>query len=261
MDAVYPLFSSSKGNAIYIGNKDRGILIDAGVSYKRLTAAMERCGLYPQNVMAVFITHEHGDHVKGLKMFLKKNSCPVYARPLTLKYIRENILAEISHEAFEIREKPVMISDMEITAFDTPHDTVESCGYRIDFKDGRSCAVCTDLGHVTSVVDNALLGAKTVLIEANYDEEMIHTGPYPLSLIRRICSSSGHLSNTDSAMQIKRLIENGTKNIILGHLSQENNSPIIAEHTVSKRLSGFIHGTDYTLSVAEVETSGSMVVL
>ncbi|MBE6841553.1 MAG: MBL fold metallo-hydrolase [Ruminococcus sp.] len=261
MNAVYPLFSSSKGNAVYIGNSERGILIDAGVSYKRLSCAMSRCGLDFGCVQAVFITHEHSDHVKGLSMVTKKHGCPVYAQEATLEVLLEKGLIASASVTYNITGKTVEIGDMKISAFATPHDTVQSCGYRVDFEDGRSCAVCTDLGHITAEVDNALLGADTVLIEANYDDEMIHSGPYPLSLIRRICSGNGHLSNSDSATQVLRLVENGTKNIILGHLSQENNSPIIAEHTISRKLSAFQRDRDYMLTVAAVETFGDMVVI
>ncbi|MBP1565682.1 MAG: MBL fold metallo-hydrolase [Oscillospiraceae bacterium] len=261
MNAVYPLFSSSKGNAIYVGNKDRGVLIDAGVSYKRLSVAMARCGLCFENLKAVFITHVHTDHVKGIPMLVKKHALPVYAREKTLNLLSEKGIIGPACNTFEVGSCAVEIFGMKITAFDTPHDTIGSCGYRIDFEDGRSCAVCTDLGHITPEVDSALMGADTVLIEANYDDEMIHSGPYPLSLIRRICSENGHLSNHDSAAQILRLVENGTKNIILGHLSQENNSPPIAEHTISKKLSAYEKGRDYMLTVAAVETFGDMVVV
>ena len=260
MDAIYPLFSSSKGNAVFIGNSSRGILIDCGVSFKRLDLAMKRCGLDVQAIKAVFITHEHSDHIKGLPVLTKKYSLSVYGQAGTIrKLVRDNCINSNS-EALEI-DVSAELFDMKVTAFDTPHDAEHSCGYRVDFKDGTSCAVCTDLGCVTSAVDTAVLGTDTVLLESNYDEDMMMFSTYPRMLKQRICSERGHLSNHASAEQALKLVKNGTRNIILGHLSQENNTPDLAEKTVSERLSGYIRDRDYMLMVAKPETTGEKVVL
>lgn len=260
MNSIYPLFSSSKGNATFIGNEQRGILIDCGVSYKKLKTAMELAGLDISAVKAVFITHEHSDHIKGLPMLTKKHSLSVYAQSGTLRKLLSDNLINDNSQALEI-DISAELFDMKVTAFDTPHDALQSCGYRIDFDDGSSCAVCTDLGCVTDAVDSAVLGAGTVLLESNYDEEMMMFGNYPRHLKQRICSERGHLSNDASADQAVRLIRNGTRNIILGHLSQENNTPELAEKTVADRLSEFSRGSDYFLMVAKPETTGDMVVL
>lgn len=260
MNGIYPLFSSSKGNAIFIGNSERGILIDCGVSFRRLESAMKLSGLEVSAIKAVFITHEHSDHIKGLPVLTKKHSLSVYGQSGTLrKLINENYINSNS-EALEI-DISAELFDMKITAFDTPHDAEQSCGYRIDFEDGSSCAVCTDLGCVTSAVDMAVLGADTVLLESNYDEDMMLFGKYPRQLKQRICSERGHLSNTASAEQALKLVKNGTKNIILGHLSQENNTPELAENTVADRLADFVRDRDYVLTVAKPETTGDMVVI
>lgn len=260
MNGIYPLFSSSKGNAVYIGNPDRGILIDAGASYKRIGTAMQRCGLDLAAVRAVFITHEHSDHVKGLAMLTKKHDIPVYGQTGTLQNIIDAGVIKPEAKVFSTGDG-VRIGDMMISGFDTPHDTRQSCGYKITFDDGSSCAVCTDLGCITKTVDDALLGTGTVLLEANYDEEMILTGSYPYHVKQRIRSERGHLSNTDSAIEVRRLVENGTRNIILGHLSQENNMPQLAERAVVKRMKDFVRDEDYTLRIAETETTGGMVVI
>ena len=260
MNAIYPLFSSSRGNAIFIGNSESGILVDAGASYKRLGIAMERCGLSLSAIKAVFITHEHSDHVKGLLMLTNKHDISVYGQGRTLRNLIDSGCIGPRASVSEINGG-ITVDDMVVSAFDTPHDTAQSCGYKILFENGSSCAVCTDLGCVTKVVDDALLGTGTVLIEANYDEEMILTGSYPPYVKQRIRSDRGHLSNTDSAIQVRRLIENGTRNIILGHLSQENNMPQLAERAVVKRMNGFIRDIDYILKIAEVETTGNMVVI
>lgn len=260
MNCIYPLFSSSRGNAVFVGNSQRGILIDCGVSLRRLESALKLNGLDMSAVKAVFITHEHSDHIKGLPVLTKKHSLSVYAQASTLrKLLNENLIHENS-QALEI-DISAELFDMKITAFDTPHDAQQSCGYRVDFADGSSCAVCTDLGCVTEAVDNAVLGTGTVLLESNYDEDMMLFGSYPRYLKQRICSERGHLSNIASAEQALRLIENGTRNIILGHLSQENNTPELAEKTVTDRLAGFKRGTDYFLMVAKPETTGDMVVI
>lgn len=260
MDAIYPLFSSSKGNSVFIGNSHRGILIDCGVSFKRLDAAMKRNGLEMSAVKAVFITHDHSDHIKGLPVLTKKYSLDVYSQGGTLrKLIRENYISQNS-QALEI-DISTELFDMKVTAFDTPHDSEQSCGYRVDFEDGSSCAVCTDLGCVTESVKKAINGAGTVLLEANYDDDMMMFGPYPKYLKQRIFSERGHLSNYASAEQALKLLENGTRNIILGHLSQENNTPELAEKTVCDRLDGFVRNRDYTLQVAKPETTGEMAVI
>ncbi len=260
MNAIYPLFSSSKGNSVFIGNSTRGILIDCGVSYRRLDSAMKQCGLDISAVKAVFITHEHSDHIKGLPVLTKKQSLDVYAQSATLRMLLNGNLINSNSRALEI-DISAELFDMKVTAFSTPHDAEQSCGYRVDFADGSSCAVCTDLGCVTEAVDMAVLGSGTVLLESNYDEDMMMFGSYPGYLKQRICSERGHLSNNASADQAFKLIKNGTRNIILGHLSQENNTPDLAEKTVTDRLSGFVRGRDYFLMVAKPETTGDMVVI
>lgn len=260
MNGIYPLFSSSKGNAIFIGNDEQGILIDCGVSYKRLDTAMKRSGLDTSAIKAVFVTHDHSDHIKGIPVLTKKHKLKVFGQSRVIrKLVNENYISPLS-EAHEI-EISVELFGIKITAFDTPHDAEQSCGYRVDFENGTSCAVCTDLGYVTSAVREAISGVGTVLIEANYDEDMMLFSAYPKYLKQRICSERGHLSNTASAEEVRRLIENGTRNIILGHLSQENNTPDIAEHTVVSGLTAFKRGRDYLLKVASPETSGDMVVI
>lgn len=253
MARIYPLFSSSKGNSIYIGTKNAGILIDDGVSFSRLKNAMELNGLSVDSVKAVFVTHEHSDHIKGLAVLTKKIKAPVFARGLTLEYLLKS--GAVNGEYREITDGEE-ICGMEIRCFCTPHDARESCGYKIAFPDGKTAAVCTDLGHVTEEIEAALTGTTCVLLESNYDVEMLRTGSYPYYLKMRIFSGSGHLSNTDSGSFAARLVSSGTEKIILGHLSQENNRPEIAENTVVSCLGAFRRNSDYILSVAPAETCG-----
>lgn len=261
MARIYPLFSSSKGNATFIGSQTSGILIDVGVSCKRLLEGLEVCGIGADAVKAVFITHEHSDHVSGLSVFTKKYNIPVFAQWKTLEnLIRSNKISS-NVKVEEITEQGLEINGMYIKCFPTPHDTEQSCGYRIHTSDDKKITVCTDLGTVTPVVETNLKGSDLVLLESNYDEQMLRTGSYPYYLKSRISSKNGHLANNDCAGMVRKLLETGTTRVILGHLSQENNTPTVAENTVLKELSGLTRNKDYILSVAPVATSGAMCVL
>ncbi|MBE6858111.1 MAG: MBL fold metallo-hydrolase [Ruminococcus sp.] len=260
MARIYPLFSSSKGNSTFIGTEQGGILIDCGVSFRRLSAALEVNRIPLTAVQAVFITHEHSDHVSGLKLFTAKTGCPVYGQKRTLQRLCDNDKISPLSPVIDITGKSIAAADMEVRCFNTPHDTIQSCGYRIHTSDDKYCAVCTDLGHVTDEVDEALTGCRLVLLESNYDENMLRTGPYPLYLKERILSQNGHLSNDDCTRQVGRLIERGTTHFILGHLSQDNNRPQIADSTVERGLPQFRRCKDYLLGVAPVETRGGAVI-
>ncbi len=260
MARIYPLFSSSKGNSAFIGTERGGVLIDCGVSFKRLTAALERNDLSLSAIRGVFITHEHSDHVSGLKMLTKYTSVPVYGQKRTLQRLCSSDKISPNSPVIDMTGKKIACGDCELTCFNTPHDAIQSCGYRITASDGKVCAVCTDLGHVTDEVDEALKGCRLVLLEANYDERMLRGGPYPIYLKERILSPNGHLSNNDCAKQAAKLIKQGTTHLILGHLSQDNNRPQVADKTVEAALSEFIRNRDYLMGTAPMETSGEAVI-
>ena len=228
--------SSSSGNCLLVRSGDTCVLLDAGISMRRMGTALARLGLTWQNIDGVLITHEHSDHISGLKTLLKYHSIPLYA-PHTVA----SRVCGISPGAVDCMRvipvgQPFIIGQMRITAFHTPHDTDESVGYRVE-GDGVF-ALATDMGCVTEEVFSGLSGADTVLIEANHEEELLLNGPYPPQLKRRILSDHGHLSNTSCAGLARRLAENGTRRIVLGHLSKENNRPEIAERTVQQALFG-----------------------
>lgn len=260
MARIYPLFSSSRGNSTFIGTEKGGILIDCGVSFKRLSAALELNRIPLSSVQAVFITHEHTDHTAGLSMLTKKTGLPVYGRKRTLQRLCDSDKISSSSPVIDITSAKITCADYEITSFAIPHDAIQPCGYRIHTSDDKYCAVCTDVGHITPEVDENLTGCRLVLIEANYDEDMLRKGPYPFYLKERILSPVGHLSNSDCAVQVGKLIERGTTHIILGHLSQDNNRPDIADMTVYRSLTKFTRGKDYLLGVAPVETKGGAVI-
>lgn len=258
MPRIYPLFSSSKGNCTYIGTPDCGVLIDCGVSCRKICNALELNGLSTSAVKAIFITHEHSDHISGLKNFTKKTGIPVYAQTMTMDTLFDG--GHINSQSCDM-SGDISIGNMSVSCFATSHDTPQSCGYRVDFSDGKSCCVCTDLGYVSDTVRNAVKGSSAVLLEANYDVSMLRNGPYPVYLKERIRSDHGHLSNDDSGSFAAELIGSGTTRLILGHLSQENNTPETAEYTVESIIaqSGCQRNRDYILSCAPVETGGGFI--
>ncbi len=257
MPRIYPLFSSSSGNCTYIGSGSEGILIDCGASYTKIKKALDLNGLDISCVRAVFITHDHNDHVKGLKVLTKKTGIPVYSQSGTLDSLYD--MGLISSSAEDIKDS-ADIGNIRVSCFPTSHDTL-SCGYRITFEDGISCAVCTDLGYVSNAVRNGVMGCSAVLIEANYDPDMLRFGDYPAYLKARIRSDRGHLSNPDCGAFCAELIEGGATRFILGHLSRENNSPEAAEYAVETEIAkkGYQRNRDYILSCAPVETAGGFV--
>lgn len=201
-------------------------------------------------VKAIFITHEHSDHIKGLKTLSKKLPVPIYAEKQTLDFL---IGGGYISEGIAIKGE-IGLNDCTVRSFSTSHD-VPSCGYRIDYSDGSSCAVCTDLGFVSEEVLNNLKGCKAVLIESNYDNELLSRCDYPSYLKSRIRSRNGHLSNTDCGMLCAQLIPYGTEKFILGHLSRESNTPerALAVNEQLLNESGYLRNRDYIMTAAAPE--------
>ena len=258
MPRVYPLFSSSKGNATFVGTSTAGVLIDVGVTYRRLLSAFATSGLDFSAIKAVFITHEHSDHIKGLKMLMKNLDIPVFAQKNTLSYLEAGDY--LYGDNYSEMKGEVEIAGMGISCFQTPHDTSQSCGYKVDFGE-KQFGLCTDVGHITDEIRRSLLGCEAVLLESNYDDEMLKNGGYPYYLKHRIRSAHGHLSNIDCGCFSQELIASGTTRLLLGHLSQENNTPTTADTAVSTALSqsGLRRCSDYLLGVAPVETTGKFI--
>lgn len=228
--------SGSSGNCLLLQDSGTKILIDAGISMRRIEEALNTCGASMKDIAGVLITHEHSDHVSGLKTLLKHFDTPVYAPHTVANHLR-GMLPEIEDHINIINVgEHFSIGSLNVIAFHTPHDAPGSVGYRVE---GNGCfALATDMGHVTDEVFNALKGADTVLIESNHDEKMLVNGRYPLYLKRRILSDFGHLSNRCCAELARELAKSGTRRIILGHLSRENNTPQIAQGAVLAALEG-----------------------
>lgn len=253
MAKLCPLFSSSSGNSIYIECDDGAILIDIGVSSRKLLAALSDRNLDATRVKGIFITHAHHDHVSGLLTFIKHHNIPIFASEKTFaELIKCNRLP--TGCAINI-ENSVSIAGMKIMRFATSHDSPGSCGYTIELPNGDKVAVCTDLGYVSDEVRNAITGCKTVVIESNHDISMLNSGPYPIELKMRISSKQGHISNSACAEELPNLLKNGATRFILAHLSEENNRPEIAKTAAIGSLlsNGFIENEDYILTVAAPE--------
>lgn len=257
-----PLFSSSSGNSWYIGSGEGGVLVDAGVSAKRLDAALDSAGLDVNAIHGIFVTHEHTDHVGGLRVFASRHQIPVYSSLGTLEALIENGIVNGKYPAVPLNTGGIELGGMKIVPFPTSHDCRESFGYVIHTADGQKAAICTDLGEVTQEVLSAVSGCDLVVMESNHDVRMLENGPYPYPLKRRILSSRGHLSNDSCGAVLARLLQTGTRRFFLGHLSTENNNPFLARQTAVCALTqeGGIEGQDYLLTVVPKASAGAVTV-
>lgn len=255
------LFSGSSGNSVFIGNTDTSILIDAGKSAKQIESALNEIETDPASIKAIFVTHEHTDHVAALRVLASRYHIPVYATKGTLQALDRQKQLNDKFDVFEI-DKETDIGSLRIKKFKTEHDAAESCGYIIDLPDERRIAVVTDLGTVTDEVYNAVTGCDLVYLESNHDIGMLRNGPYPYPLKQRILSSKGHLSNEACADFAAKLIESGTTRFVLGHLSHQNNYPDLAYHTTFAAFEemGAVQGRDYCLSVAPRLSPSELIV-
>ena len=232
---VHVLASGSRGNAIFLRLGNTNILIDAGISTRRIKNALSEVGMNIQDLQGILITHEHRDHIAGLPTLMKKYGIPVYARPAAWQamYCRHLLPDECCCTLTD----ELTINDVTVRPFSTSHDAADPVGFNLFYEDIK-LSVATDLGFVTDTVKEALALADVMILEANHDLDMLRKGSYPWPLKRRIMSNKGHLSNTDAGWTLARLPHKQRIQVFLAHLSQENNTPSLAKQTVMDILQG-----------------------
>ena len=240
------LYSGSSGNSYLIQSNNINILIDAGVSGKKIIDALASINVGIENISAILITHEHIDHTQSIATLSKKYNIPVYANKKTWeamqdkkeKMTKDNIMYFNNNKTFTL-------SDITILPFDIPHDAANPCGFTISDNESK-ISIATDIGHMTtSIIDN-IKNSNFLLLEANYEPDVLKCSSYPFHLKERIASPIGHLSNIEAGKTINYLADFGVKNIMLGHLSNENNFPELAYKSVLEQ----IENKELTLNVA-----------
>ena len=226
--------SGSSGNCIYAGDDNTHVLVDTGISKKRIEMGLRTLDIKGEELSGILITHEHADHIQGLGVFARRYHIPIYATRGTIEGIRRyKSLGEIPNGLFHEIETdvPFIIGGLNISPFVLSHDANEPCGYRIG-SGNKSVAVATDLGVYDSYTVDHLKGLDALLLEANHDIHMLEVGPYPYPLKRRVMGAMGHLSNESSGRLLCEILNGDMKGILLGHLSKENNYPELAYETV-----------------------------
>ncbi len=257
------LFSGSSGNSIFISDRGTKILVDAGVSAKRISEALSKIEESPEEIDAIFITHEHFDHIKGLRVLASRHNIPVFADRRVLERLQSDTKSDYSKVQMEEVSENMLLGGVEIVPFEVSHDSAACLGYRFNMKGGKSVSVCTDTGFVPASAKKALKGSQMVFLESNHEIMMLENGPYPYILKQRILSRKGHLSNADCAEFATFLLKNGTTRINLSHLSLENNTPDIAKITTLSALTeaGFKSSYDFRLTVSPTENEGKPIIL
>ena len=248
--------SGSSGNCIYVGSEATHLLIDAGVSCKRIEAGLRVLELDGRDVDGIFITHEHTDHIGGLGVIARKFEIPIYATRGTIEAMKrtsglQNVNTELFHEVRE--DEKLVLKDLTVNPMKISHDAAQPVGYRISHGSKR-VAVCTDIGVYNDYTVECLKGMDALLLEANHDVNMLQVGPYPYYLKQRILGERGHLSNEASGRLLGKLLHDGLKEVVLGHLSKENNLPELAYETVRLEIEmedNKYRADDFPISVAK----------
>ena len=226
--------SGSSGNCIYVGSDHTHVIVDAGISGKKIEEGLNTLGLKTTDLNGILITHEHSDHIAALGVLARRYGIPMYATSGTIAGIMEmKNLGEIPRELFQVIEadRPFQIQDLQVNPIKISHDALEPVAYRIG-QDSHSVGVVTDLGKYDDYIVDSFQGVEVLLLEANHDVNMLQVGRYPYYLKRRILGDKGHLSNELSGQLLCRLLHDKLKMVLLGHLSEENNLAELAYETV-----------------------------
>ena len=247
---LYPIASGSSGNCILISDGKTSVLIDAGISGKRIEEGLNRIDMTCGDLDGVLITHEHSDHIKGIGILARRYDVPIYTSAGTAYAIDSmTSLGKISKDLVNIikADDDFHIGDLLIKPFDISHDAAEPIGFRIENGD-KSCAVATDMGTYDEIIVDTLSDVDVLLLESNHDLNMLQVGAYPYYLKRRIMGEKGHLSNDDAGRLLSKIIHPDIKKVYLGHLSRENNLEELALETVCQEITFHIK---HPISISE----------
>lgn len=258
--------SGSSGNCIYVGSDNTHLLVDTGISKKRIDAGLHTLGVKGEELSGILITHEHSDHIQGLGVFSRKYGIPIYATKGTIQGIQnysslgkmpEGLLHPVA-----VDEK-FTLGDVDVLPFAISHDANEPSGYRIE-KDDKSVAVATDLGVYTDYTVEHLQNLDAILLEANHDIHMLEVGPYPYYLKKRVAGNRGHLSNELSGRLLCDILHDNLQCVMLGHLSKENNYAELAYETVKLEVtmsSSPYKGSDIPIQVAKRDEVSEVITI
>ena len=256
------LYSGSSGNSLFVESENTKLLVDAGVSSKKIEEALANLEIDPTSIDGILITHEHSDHVQGLGTFAKKFNLPVFVNEKTLDAMpkQKEKISEKNIKLFNINEK-FEIGDLKVKPFSIPHDAANPCGFNI-FKDDKKISIATDIGHMTNGVLKNLEDSIFIMLESNYDPEVLKYSKYPYQLKTRIAGPDGHLSNELAGKTISYLLNSGLKQAVLGHLSKQSNFPELAYKTVIEEIMCTKYDENsLKLSVASRDIPGNKIIL
>ena len=258
--------SGSSGNCICVGSDTSTVLIDTGISGKRIEAGLNEIDLTTKDVAGIFITHEHSDHIAGLGVLARRYGIPIYTTEGTRQAIlKSTSVGKISEDLFHTicPDQTLNIGDLEISPFSIYHDAAEPVGYRIGCE-GKSVAIATDMGHYDDYIVSHLQGLDALLLESNHDVNMLQVGSYPYYLKRRILGEWGHLSNESAGQLLCQVLHDKIKTILLGHLSLENNYAALAYETVCAEITmgdNPYKASDFNIRVANREKPSETILL
>jgi len=245
------LYSGSSGNSLFVESDNTKILIDCGTSAKKIESALNSINIDITDIDAILVTHEHSDHIQGLGTVSKKHNIPVFANHETWNAMQnQKSKIDLNNQKLFENDIEFQIGNLQIFPFSTPHDAANPCGFNI-CHGNKKISIATDLGHIDEKILNHLKDSKFMLLEANYDPEVLKVSKYPYLLKQRIAGPNGHLSNYTAGKTISALMNKNLKEVMLGHLSKENNFPELAYQTVTEELIyNNIDTNDIKISVA-----------
>ena len=254
------LYSGSSGNCLFVESNNAKILIDAGVSLKKIEKGLESINVDASDLNAIIVTHEHTDHIQSLGNLSKKFDLPVFATPKTFDAMPKQTEKISSNNQKNINiNETFSIGDIEILPFQIPHDAADPCGFTL-LSDNTKISIATDVGHITNDILNHIDGSEFILLESNYDSNVLKYTKYPFRLKERIAGPTGHLSNKIAGQTINYLIKSGLKQAVLGHLSKESNFPELAYQTVlNEIISDGTNIDNFRLSVASRDFPGKKI--